>query len=793
MQGLSVAGAVLMLSCAAPCLGADYDLRFAYATDEVFLDGRGERQLGEGAGVTLNAARGEYESFQLVVVPSAEDLREVGVRFEDLTGPDGSRLAATNLSWRQVGYLFCREHTHYDFPGEDWYADPLLESESCSVAAGDHQPLWVTVGVPADQAPGVYKGSLRVVAANAPDAAVPLQVTVWPVTIPFQSSIPMAFTVGTGPHEAGWQRDISTFFPGHEQNFEFRKMTYDFMLKYRISPDHLYLKQPRPMEDYEYLIANGASCFNLLCVPDFGGGPRREEPSEERIQAALDALEPYVTRIRELGAMDRAYVYGIDELGTDLKSIEQKWFHAVHERYPDLKTCQTSGWMDLDVECDIFCPLLSVYSAKRNEPVRQAGRKVWWYTCIGPKHPYPNWFIEYPVIEARIVGWMTYQWRADGYLYYATNLWANGGNTGPMPPGPRCDWNANSWRKANGDGCIYYPGEKGPLATTRLENIRDGFEDYELFRLLDETYGAIQTDLVQEALPTGRGQQVCLQIIDKRDQYSRDSQALRRARIDALRELAQVGQAPRLAVTSPGKEWVTYDETFTVRGVAQPGSGVKINGQPAKVEGARFSLPVPLQMGENTLTVSASSPGGQTKELAYRLIRREPGYTPPGIKAEQTRAGALIDDCADSAGWQLFGAAKDALSIEAALLEGRQAIVASYDQEASRGKRASIGRRIPLMGRRNVGVHLWVWADGSGIPMTVELCEKDWPNWTHTLTLDWEGWKQIKLTWEDFPGGNHNYSRDEKPDWDTIFWFALTPRTQDAKFAISDLRFLVPR
>jgi len=39
---------------------------------------------------------------------------------------------------------------------------------------------------------------------------------------------------------------------------------------------------------------------------------------------------------------------------------------------------------------------------------------------------------------------------------------------------------------ANGDGNLIYPGPESPLSSIRLENIRDGLEDYEYLRLLGE-------------------------------------------------------------------------------------------------------------------------------------------------------------------------------------------------------------------------------------------------------------------------------------------------------------------
>ncbi|MGC9316401.1 MAG: glycoside hydrolase domain-containing protein [Armatimonadota bacterium] len=771
---------------------AEYDVRWAHSADEVFLDGRGERELPP-EGLSLAGARGEYESLQVVVAPRDEGLRAVRVQFEDLASGDGDVLDAERLSWRQVGYLYCEEHEHYDSPGAGWYPDPLLEPESCDVAHGDHQPLWITVEIPRDQPPGEYRGMLRVLAENAEAVELPLTVTVWPVTIPAQSSIPTAFTVGLAEHEASWQEDKSTYFPGHQPGFEFRRMNYDFSLRYRISPDHLYLREPRPMADYEYLARHGASCFNLLCLPDFAGGPRREMPSDERVEAALDALEPYVRRMRELGAMDRAYVYGIDELGSDLMPAEQKWFKAVHDRYPDLRTVQTSNWVDPELECDIYCPLLSVYSPKRQAPYRERGTKFWWYVCIGPRHPYPNFFIEYPVIEARLIFWMTYMWRADGFLYYATNLWPH--EDGPMPPGPRCEWDPRSWNNANGDGCLYYPGQHGPLATTRLENIRDGLEDYELLRLLDIEAQRHMDESGETA--SDRGGQLGALIAPSRREYSRNPDELAAVRRRAAEELMALQEGPALSITAPGRDWRTELPEYRIMGRAPAWATVTVNGEPANRREERFSHLARLNLGRNTFEVTATAdrPDEWRQQKQVVIIREEPGYVPPPISADETSLGAVIDDFEDLEGWRIFGSGDPAkaIAMQSRRFEGRRAMVVSYNAEAAGDRRASVGRYIPKMGRERVGLHFWVYGDGSGAELVVELCEEDWPNWTHTMTVDFTGWREFNLTWQDFPGGNHEYSRNAKPDWDSIFWLALNPRGESTTFAISDLRFLVPR
>jgi len=81
-------------------------------------------------------------------------------------------------------------------------------------------------------------------------------------------------------------------------------------------------------------------------------------------------------------------------------------------------------------------------------------------------------------------------------------------------------------RHFNGGGYLFYPGVpcgiKGPVASMRLKNLRDGMEDYEYFVLLERRAGAAAVQkIVDRIAPTWWG-------------YTRDPKAL----YDARRELA---------------------------------------------------------------------------------------------------------------------------------------------------------------------------------------------------------------------------------------------------------------
>ena len=75
---------------------------------------------------------------------------------------------------------------------------------------------------------------------------------------------------------------------------------------------------------------------------------------------------------------------------------------------------------------------------------------------------------------------------------------------------------------------------------------------------------------------------------------------------------------------------VRVDVTFTIQGtVDEPVANLMVNGKPAVVTGSQFSASVPLQLGLNTLTATATdtagNPGTQTAEV---FVARKPVEPP---------------------------------------------------------------------------------------------------------------------------------------------------------------------
>ena len=87
---------------------------------------------------------------------------------------------------------------------------------------------------------------------------------------------------------------------------------------------------------------------------------------------------------------------------------------------------------------------------------------------------------------------MNWKYDVKGLLYHNLNWWVRNIKT-YAKPWPKSPWltqqlvpqdNLPGW---NGDGYLMYPGPNvTPLSSIRLENLRDGIEDYEYFYMLKQ-------------------------------------------------------------------------------------------------------------------------------------------------------------------------------------------------------------------------------------------------------------------------------------------------------------------
>jgi hypothetical protein len=90
--------------------------------------------------------------------------------------------------------------------------------------------------------------------------------------------------------------------------------------------------------------------------------------------------------------------------------------------------------------------------------------------------------LDFPVLNYRIPMWGSWRYQMTGLLYWSVIFWERVND-------PWLD-QLTIYGRYNGDGSILYPGADaeiaGPVTSIRLKNIREGMEDYEYFKVLED-------------------------------------------------------------------------------------------------------------------------------------------------------------------------------------------------------------------------------------------------------------------------------------------------------------------
>ncbi len=453
--------------------------------------------------IEVHAARGETESAQVIVTTlGREPLRGVEVSVGDLKTEGGVLFEPGHVQCDVVGYVRTRERPPYGTTHIGWWPDPILNFlGSIEIQPGDLQAFWIRVRPSRGQAAGVYRGMLTFKAANAAPRSLPISVHVRDWTMPAASPLPLAITFAPHDHpldstrveQESWRRE-----PDYPINLwrQRRDRWAEFLGDYFITFDSLYHHEQPAFDLLTRLREQGRlGRFNLGYWYFWDDSPGAEDRWRTNTLARLSLAW---SRARELGLLDQAYLYGCDEVDPEHFERVERAAATLKRELPGVPVFTTTRDKSYGLESPIksvdwWCPLTPDFDPQRAARARATGRQVWWYICCGPHHPYANMFIEYPAIEARLLmGAMTAKYRPDGFLYYQISIW---NSRRPIFGGPFTDWDPRSWTTYHGDGswtCVGPGGE--PVPTIRLENFRDGLEDYaavlELERRLKESEAA---------------------------------------------------------------------------------------------------------------------------------------------------------------------------------------------------------------------------------------------------------------------------------------------------------------
>ncbi len=90
-------------------------------------------------------------------------------------------------------------------------------------------------------------------------------------------------------------------------------------------------------------------------------------------------------------------------------------------------------------------------------------------------------------------------------------------------------------------------------------------------------------------------------------------------------QIVQLLTPPGLTVTAPAQDLIVTAATFMVRGTTEPNTQVKINNEAVEVSaGGNFSVTIDLQLGLNTLKVTAKKKRSGERVVVRQVLREEP-------------------------------------------------------------------------------------------------------------------------------------------------------------------------
>jgi hypothetical protein len=510
---LLIVGGILVAACgndqasAPSCRIADASLQVGvtHATVKV----RDDAPVPAAQTIVLDAARNEFEPFQIVVNGGASGITDLHVDKPDFFG----------VRLYQEGRYFIRYASSTEGASGYW-PDPLIPDVDAyageprnafvhfDVPANQTRAVWVELHVPADQAPGLYTETVTVSGTGLAPVAITVNLRVHTFALPSTASLPSAFGMSvdevTRAHLGGqWCSD----FPSDQTDAL-------LMLYQRAALDHrislISTTCGDPAHDLTTFDQRQGTLLDGTAPTQLAGA--RVQAFRDTSMDSMSTLAQHFAAKGWTGLVD----YSCDE--PPMACDEAAWpdrARAAHAAgIPNLVTTsysylQQKGWTDL---VDILCPVAETVddqSRADDDAFLALGpaKRLWWYQscdshgCGGcdagmatysDRQGMPSYVIDSDARQNRSMEWLSYIFGMQGELYYAT--------TQSLAQG--LDWDSGYAYCAfggNGDGSFFYPGKASdpriggttdfPLESIRLALVREGMEDYEYLRLYEQKFG----------------------------------------------------------------------------------------------------------------------------------------------------------------------------------------------------------------------------------------------------------------------------------------------------------------
>lgn len=433
-----------------------------------------------------------------------------------------------------------------------WYPDAILPFETAveygenKITGGENQGIYITLKVPQEQPAGTYTGEFTVT-ADGETYAVPASVTVYDFTLPTATHVKSSYAILADEMAYG-ELDTSNEMLEEYYNFllDYRvsaqelpyatrgvlsDATLDAWVEYALK----YTQDERCSHFnmvYETTSVNNDSYVNKAGETVPYSGLMINVQKMERLYDKLFAksMQTGVNLFEKMGSyfavFDEAEVNGLMEYANhSLYHVNKKQAECAEKYKSDpafgvkaedkgdeafrqelirsvsLVKHKFVGPYSEQLQTEaMYVPTIDNYNTQSVRDLYKSldreffgdDGELWSYHCMNPLAPYPTVHIEDEILGTRVMGWIMNDYDVVGSLYWDVTLYAwredNRNNL------QLTDYYSKALRfpSANGDGFLLYPGAPygiyGPVASVRLDALRDAFEDYDLLYALEEMY-----------------------------------------------------------------------------------------------------------------------------------------------------------------------------------------------------------------------------------------------------------------------------------------------------------------
>jgi Glycoside hydrolase 123, catalytic domain len=378
-----------------------------------------------------------------------------------------------------------------------------------------NQPLWIQVAVPSGTAAATYTGSIAV-DADGTTTTIPIAVKVFPVALPAPNQVNGSLLTAFNVAGQSYSNKVASLYGPTGQASS--PQLYSFMASYRISPNSWGYGTPHDASGYTtdrrwWMDSSGMMTAEVGSPRGFAamalplGNNRSAQPvaglspnEPQKWCSYLQAVHGFWQQHDWLGSYP--YLYGMDEPGLAGFKIVAQQAAAAHRCFPGAKEIVTGNpsvdnrflWNGGTDDVDAWVVLASRYYGKYTVPaltregrsnateklklidqVRKRHAQIWTYNYAGTKTP--SFTATEPLSDSRLL----FDWAAleniGGMLYGQGTTTYSSGN--PLQSVDR-----------DGSFVLVYPGKDGPLPSARLEQIRDGIEDWEILNVVRRKHGS---------------------------------------------------------------------------------------------------------------------------------------------------------------------------------------------------------------------------------------------------------------------------------------------------------------